>query len=166
MNQGGPRWVLLNENNTGKPECTNNDGLMPTEDYILLWWCHPSWPLRTVPEGGYTIGHHSPRWRWRFIVRGKDNLEDYVKSNHFLNNTNTCYIEYTYQTCTELFKVTTWQGKLVIKPPKNITNKLFYYLYFILSYSHNTSKDDYFKNTVGDKVSIPSKPCPSRDEET
>ena len=31
---------------------------------------------------------------------------------------------------TALYKVTTLKGKSVIKPPKDTTNKLFYYLYF------------------------------------
>ena len=32
--------------------------------------------------------------------------------------------------CTEILKVTTGKGKLVIKHPKNITNKFLYYLYY------------------------------------
>ena len=38
-----------------------------------------------------------------------------------------------------------WKGKLLIKTPKNITNKCFYYLYFILYSLHNMSKDVYPK---------------------
>ena len=34
----------------------------------------------------------------------------------------TCYMEYPYLTCTALLKVTTWQGKSVIKNTNNITN--------------------------------------------
>ena len=61
-----------------------------------------------------------------------------------------------------LFKVTTLQGKLVIKNPKNITKSLFYYLYFILSYSNNMRNDGYTKNTVGEKGSSILKPVLSK----
>ena len=47
----------------------------------------------------------------------------------------------------ELYKVTTWQGKSVIKNQNKITSKLLYYLHFILSSSHNIMKYGYTKNT-------------------
>ena len=42
---------------------------------------------------------------------------------------------------TSLCKVTMRQGNMAIKPPKNITTILLYYLYFILHPYQNMSKD-------------------------
>ena len=49
----------------------------------------------------------------------------------------------------ELCKVTTWQGKSVIKNPKNTTNKFFYYLYFTPSSLQKMKKYGYTQNIVG-----------------
>ena len=67
---------------------------------------------------------------------------------------------------TELFKITTWQGKSVIIKTKNITNKFFCYLYFILYSSQNMKKDSYTKNPSGDNVRIPLKTSSSREDVT
>ena len=66
---------------------------------------------------------------------------------------------------TKLCKVAMWQGKPEIKNQKNITNKFFYYLYFILSASQNTRKDSYPKNPVGEKEITPMSLYQSREDE-
>ena len=66
--------------------------------------------------------------------------------------------------CMALWKFITWQGKSVIKNPNNITNKLSYYLYFILSSSLNMRKDGYTKNSFGEKLRILTKPSPPQYE--
>ena len=41
-NQREPRQVLLSERNTGKPDCTNEDKLIPEAGYVLLQDENPS----------------------------------------------------------------------------------------------------------------------------
>ena len=48
-----------------------------------------------------------------------------------------------------------------MKLPNSTTNKLFYYLYFILSSSQNVRKDGYTLKPIGDKGRSPSRPSTS-----
>ena len=76
-----PAKVQYTIHNPGIPPRTSWDvSILHTDSVILTFW-----KLSNAPEGGHTIGHHFPWWRWRVIVSSKGKHSKYIYSNHFFN---------------------------------------------------------------------------------